>query len=123
MPIIVYNRTKESYDDGINVPIYRPNILGNPFTHIKDKQTKAQYVVNTREEAIERYSHYFDVKYASDLNFKKAVDAIYELYKSGAKLYLECYCHPQRCHGDIIAEKLQQRLIKEKLKKYEENKI
>ena len=119
MPIIVYNRTKESHDNEINIPIYRPHILGNPFTHIKDKKTKAIYIVKDRDEAIEQYSHYFDLMYQSNADFKRAVDSLYELYKTGKNIYLECYCHPQKCHGDIIAEKMQQRLIKEKLKKNE----
>lgn len=117
MSIIVYNRTKEDHSlNRNNIPIYRPNILGNPFTDIKDKATKAQYVVKNRDEAIERYSEYFDVMYGSNIEFTKAVDEIYEKYKRGEDVYLECYCAPRRCHGDVIVEKLRKRLIREKLK-------
>lgn len=117
MSIIVYNRTKEDHSlNHNNIPIYRPNILGNPFTDIKDKATKAQYVVKNRDEAIERYSEYFDVMYGSNIEFTKAVDEIYEKYKRGEDVYLECYCAPRRCHGDVIVEKLRKRLIREKLK-------
>ena len=64
MAIIVYNRTKEDYSDRENnYPIYRGSILGNPYTHIKDKKTLAMFVVKTREEAIERYKGYFDRMY------------------------------------------------------------
>ena len=53
MAIIVYNRTKESHSDSPNnFRIYRPFALGNPYTHIKDKETKALYLVPTREDAI-----------------------------------------------------------------------
>ena len=116
MAIIVYNRTKEDHSSHPNnVPIFRPNVLGNPFSHIKDKVTLAKYVVPTREEAIERYSDYFDAMYGSNIKFTKEVDRIYDLYKRGETVYLECYCHPQRCHGDVIVEKLRSRLIKEKI--------
>ena len=79
MPIIVYNRTKESHDYEINIPIYRPHILGNPFTHIKDKKTKAMFIVKDRDEAISNYEHYFDVMYNSNIAFKRAIDNLYEL--------------------------------------------
>ena len=115
MAIIVYNRTREDYSSNPNnFPIYRPNILGNPFTHIRDRATKAIYIVKSREESIERYSDYFDIMYGSNKKFTEAVDEIYEKYKRGEDVYLECYCHPLPCHGDVIAKKLQKRLIKEK---------
>ena len=62
------------------------------------------YIVNC--DAYKRYG------YTSDELF----DEIYDKYKSGIDVYLECYCKPLRCHGDIIVEKLQRRLVKEKLK-------
>lgn len=124
MAIIVYNRKKEDHTDkGMNnYPIYRAegNILGNPYTHIKDKQTKALFVVRTKEEAIERYESYFDVMYKGNAPFKYIIDEIYEKYKRGEDVYLECYCAPERCHGDVIKEKLEKRLLKEKIKEAKE---
>lgn len=115
MAIIVYNRTREDHSNNPNnFPIFRPSILGNPYTEIKDRNTKAMYVVKDREEAIRRYSDYFDIMYGSNEAFTKAVDKIYEKYKKGEDVYLECYCAPKPCHGDIIVEKLRKRLIKEK---------
>lgn len=119
MPITVYNRSKESHYGPYNFPIFRgKSHLGNPYTHIKDRDTKAMYVVSDRDEAIDMYEKYFDIMYGSNIEFTKEVDTIYEAYKNGEDVYLECYCKPQRCHGDIIAEKLRKRLIKEKLKEY-----
>lgn len=116
--IHVYNRTVEMHDnEPNNYPIYRPFILSNPYTHIKDKKTKALYVLNTREEAINAYSHYFDLMYGSNISFTKIIDEIYDKYKSGEDIWLECYCAPKPCHGNVIEEKLRCRLIKEKLKK------
>ena len=40
--------------------IHRPSIFGNPYTHIKNKKTKALVTVDSREEAIELYDPYFD---------------------------------------------------------------
>lgn len=128
MAIIVYNRTKEDYSDRENnYPIYRPSILSNPYTHIKDKKTLAMFVVKDRDEAIDRYEAYFDRMYAGNRPFKFIIDEIYEKYKNGEDIYLECYCkkypagqgeshHDEvRCHGDVIKEKLEKRLIKEKI--------
>ena len=114
MPIKVYNRNDENHSgDKNNYPIYRPNILSNPYTHIKDKQTLASYVVPTREDAIKAYERYFDIMYGGNIEFTRTVDEIYEKYKNGETVYLECFCHPLPCHGDIIEKKLKKRLIKE----------
>ena len=117
MPIIVYNRNAE--DHGVspnNYPIFRGgSILGNPFTHKELGKTKAIFRVRNREEAIERYSDYFDQQYAHNKEFKALVDEIFEKYKSGEEIYLECYCAPLPCHGDVIAEKLRERVLREKI--------
>ena len=121
MAIIVYNRTKEDYSDRENnYPIYRPSILSNPYTHIKDKKTLAMFVVNTREEAIERYKGYFDRMYNGNRPFRYLIDEIYEKYKRGEDIYLECYCAPLPCHGDIIKDKLEKRLVRERIKEAKE---
>ena len=87
--IYVYNRTKETHEGPNNYPIFRGgSILGNPYTHIKDKTTLASYVVRTRDEAIELYDHYFDVMYSGNSEESK--------------------------------EKLQKRLIKERIKMHKQ---
>ena len=122
--IYVYNRLKEDHSDNPNnYPIYRTstgNILGNPYTHIKDKKTLAMFVVKTRDEAIDRYEGYFDRMYKGNAPFKYIIDEIYEKYKNGEDIYLECYCKPERCHGDIIKEKLEKRLVRERIKEAKE---
>ena len=118
--IYVYNREKEDYSmlDN-NYPIYRgASILGNPYTHLPVKDTKAMFQCKTREEAIEKYDEYFDIMYGNNIEFTKIIDEMYEKYKNGEDIYLECYCKPQSCHGDIIAKKLQEMFIKEKYEKY-----
>ena len=59
--------------------------------------------------------------YGTDDDFTKAIDEIYEHYKNGEDVYLQCFCKPLPCHGDIIADKLQRRLIKEKIEERKKN--
>lgn len=121
MAIIVYNRKVQDFSkEKNNYPIFRPSILSNPYTHIKDKKTLAMFVVKSREEAIERYKGYFDRMYSGNAPFRFLIDEIYEKYKRGEDIYLECYCAPSPCHGDIIKDKLEKRLIREKIKEAKE---
>lgn len=114
MAIIVYNIKKEQHEGPNNYKIMRPSILSNPYTHIDLEKTRAMYKVKTREEAIEKYSHYFDVMYDGNNEFKRVVDEIYEKFKNGEDVYLGCVCKPLACHGDVIVDKLTKRLVKER---------
>ena len=123
--IYVYNRNVEDFSAlENNYPIYRGvSILGNPYTHLPVKDTKAMFQCKTREEAIEKYSEYFDIMYGNNIEFTKIIDEMYEKYKNGEDIYLECFCGKgkngeKKCHGEVIEEKLQKRLIKEKYKIY-----
>ena len=117
--IYVYNRNVEDFSALENNDyIGRENILSNPYTHLPVKDTKAMFQCKTREEAIEKYDEYFDIMYGNNIEFTKIIDEMYEKYKNGEDIYLECYCKPQSCHGDIIAKKLQEMFIKEKYKIY-----
>lgn len=134
MAIIVYNRAVEDYSSNPNnYPIYRGgSILGNPYTDKPVNKTLAIYHVANRDEAIKRYDSYFDTMYGTNEAFTELIDEIYEKYKSGEDVYLECYCGigengHKNCHGEVIKEKLQKRLIKEKIneikKEREKNKL
>lgn len=120
MPIIVYNRSKEDHSNNPNnYPIYRGgSVLGNPYTDKPLKGTLAVFKAKNREEAIAKYSVYFDNQYGRNLAFTQKIDEIYEKYRQGETVYLECYCHPLPCHGDIIAAKIEQRLLKEKIQEF-----
>lgn len=123
--IYVYNRKIETHNGSNNFYIGRGSVLGNPYTHITDKKTKALYQARDRDDAIDKYSHYYDLMYGSNLAFTKVINEIYEKYKSGEDVFLECYCKKYkctdihlddvRCHGDVIKEKLEKRLLKEKI--------
>ena len=124
MAIIVYNRTKEDHSSNPNnYPIFRGgSVLGNPYTDKPLKNTLAVFKAKNRDEAILKYDTYFDTQYGRNRDFTVAIDEIYEKYRNGEDVYLECYCHPNKCHGDIIVKKLQQRLLKEKIKEAKERK-
>ena len=114
--IYVYNSHNEDYTSKENnFYIGRPSILGNPFSHNGVRSVFKTLTFKTREEAIEAYDKYFDAMYGKDEDFTKAFDEIYEHYKNGEDIYLQCFCKPLPCHGDVIADKLQRKLIKEKM--------
>lgn len=80
---------KEKFD----VLIGRPSKWGNPFTDIKDKKTMAEFVVGTREEAIEKYREWI-------LTQPKLMADLHELKGKT----LGCWCAPKLCHGDVLIE-------------------
>ena len=98
----------------------RPHVLGNPYTHIKHKDTLAEVVVKSREEAIRLYDTYFDkaIESADDFGdeFRNEFNRIYMAYKKYGVVYLGCYCKPnETCHCDIIRNKIIKRSMKEKI--------
>lgn len=123
--ITVYNTHQEDYT-------YKPNNflicrtkdgnpLANPFTYNGVKTRLAKLSFKTREEAIDAYKMYFMKMYGLDEGLTKAFDTIYEKYKNGEDIYLQCCCKPLPCHGDFLAEELQRKLIKEKMEERRKN--
>jgi len=80
---------KEKYD----IYIGRPSKWGNPFTHIVDNRTLAEFVVSNREEAIEKYEEWITKGNGQHL--------LKDLYELKGKI-LGCWCAPKSCHGDIL---------------------
>ena len=117
-----YCKLKEEHSGPNAFDISRPNIFGNPYTHLKNRQTKAMVKVKNRDEAIDLYDPYFDnmLKDETEVGqrFREEWDRMYEAYKTYDEIFIGCYCHTdERCHGDIIIKKLVQRSMKEKLNK------
>lgn len=79
---------KEPYD----VYIGRPSKWGNPYTHIKNTITLAEFVVETRDEAIFKYEEWL---------FEKS-GLLYYIPELKNKI-LGCWCKPLACHGDVLA--------------------
>lgn len=80
MDSFVVHCKKSHYD----VYIGRPSKWGNPFVVGKD---------GTREQVVEKYRKYL-------LSRKDLLDSIGELKGK----ILGCWCSPQVCHGDVLAE-------------------
>ncbi len=98
----VVHCNKEGYD----VYIGRPSKWGNPYTHHADKETLAEFVVSTREEAITKYKDYILSK----------PELLNDLDELEGKV-LGCWCKPQSCHGDILLELLSKRKMNKFLNK------
>jgi hypothetical protein len=79
----VVNKNTEPFD----VYIGRGSIFGNPYEIGVD---------GTREQVIARYEKWF--------NFLLRDSAFLEELKKLAGKRLGCFCKPQQCHGEIIAE-------------------
>lgn len=116
--LIRYCKLEEEHVGENCFDISRPNILANPYTHIKSKKTLATYVVKTREDAIKLYEKYFDTMLQISETFREEWDRLYNAYKTFETVYIGCYCHKnEHCHGDIIIKKLKQRAMKEMIDK------
>ena len=116
--VIRYCKLEEEHIGDNCFDISRPNVLGNPYTHIKSKKTLALFVVKTREEAIEKYEAYFEKMLETSEQFRNEWERMYDAYKKFDVIYIGCYCHTnERCHGDILIKKLKQRLLKEAVQK------
>ncbi len=81
-------------DTKCDVYIGRGSKWGNPYTH-KSHPTKAEYIVGTREEAIQAYRDYITTGEGKHL--------LKDLYELKSKV-LGCFCRPLSCHGDVLAE-------------------
>lgn len=119
--LVRYCVTEEEHTGENCFYIARPSILSNPYTHIKDRKTKAQVVVKSREEAIELYKVYFNEMMKSNdklaIPFKNEFNRIVDAYRKFDVVYIGCYCHlNESCHGDFIIEQVIKTVVKEDIK-------
>lgn len=99
--IYVVNKKKHVPTDN-DVYIGRGSVLGNPFTHITTKETKASFVCDTRDQAIESYKQYINDKIKQkDKEICDELNRIWKLAKEG-DINLVCYCYPKSCHGNHL---------------------
>ncbi len=92
MPTKVVNKRYEEYD----IYIGRGSKWGNPYTHIKG-ETKAQFLVDSREESIEKYEEW--ARQQPDL-----LNSLHELKNKR----LGCFCSPYHCHGDVLVKLIEE---------------
>jgi hypothetical protein len=79
-------------DEDYDILICRPSIWGNKFTHIKNRRTRAEFVVDTVAEAIKQYE-------IALLENKDLMSKIPDLI--GKRLGCTCK-NGKPCHGDIL---------------------
>lgn len=84
---MVVNVRNAAYD----ILVDRTTRWGNPFTHIKDRKTRAEYVVDSRVEAIRRYEEWI----------KTQPELLRDLSSLRDKV-LGCWCAPQPCHAEVL---------------------
>ena len=100
----VVNLIKDEFD----VYIGRGSKFGNPYTHIKNKNTKADYIVDSRADSINMYEKWLDNQIKNEQITKHDI-----LELDGKRL--GCYCKPKSCHGDILVKKIDELMAEQKL--------
>lgn len=115
--IRVVNKSKHSPTPN-DFYIGRGSALGNPYTGSKElSKTKALYQCDTREEAISNFRGYLEEKIKDkDSEICNMLNEIFIKAKDG-DVNLVCYCKPKECHGDIIKEVVESKLILKIFKK------
>lgn len=97
MRILNMHRHKKEVEEAIRngtfMRIDRATRWGNPFSHLDN--TKAQFKVETREEAISKYREWI-------LTQPALLERLPELRGK----VLGCWCKPNACHGDVLLELL-----------------
>ena len=119
--IIRYCKTSEQHCGENVFDVCRPSVLGNPYTHIKDRETKALIKVKSREEAIRLYKEYFKkMMLSDDKSAKPFQDAFYRIvnaYKNFDEVYVGCFCAlNEECHADFIINEVIKYVVKENIK-------
>ena len=97
----VVNIRKEAYDVYIGrVGKGQDGYIGNPFivgvTYMDEDGFKVKM---NREDCIKNYEIYFKYRIERDSKFKQRILQLKDKR-------LGCFCKPLRCHGDVIAEYL-----------------
>jgi len=100
MVLNVVNKRNHIAEVGtVDVYCGRGSVLGNPYTH--KQGTKAQFITESRDEAIEEYRGYFKTQMESNAEFLIEMRRIYRLARK-QEVNLVCYCAPLPCHCNVI---------------------
>lgn len=109
MGLTVKNKHK-SKPEPCDVYIGRGSILGNPFTHLRIEDTKAQYKCESREHSIESFEKYLMKKIEEkDLKICGELNRIFIMAQEG-NVNLICFCKPKSCHGDVIKKIIEEKI-------------
>ncbi len=107
---VIHKKNSDKYKNVFYIG--RGSALGNPYTSIQDRETKAQFVVNTKEESIEKYKEYLND--CIENKQEEVCNLMNQIFILAMKedVYLSCYCKPKSCHGDVIKEVLESKMQK-----------
>lgn len=92
-----FGRVVHCQQEHYDVYIGRPGKWGNPFTHLRSDHS-ATWVVDSREEAIDRYR--CELRRRVREGEPGLVEALAELHGK----VLGCWCHPKACHGWVLLD-------------------
>lgn len=108
---VIHKKDTDKYKNVIYIG--RGSNLGNPYTSIKNRETLAEFTVDSRVESVECFRKYLND--CIEIRDEKACDELNQIYKLAIKegVFLSCFCKPKSCHGDIIKEIVESK-IKEK---------
>lgn len=81
------------------VYIGRPSPLGNPFKIGPGC---------SRDDAVKKYARHLIAKMLTDNAVSREMNRLMTLLEEG-DITLVCYCKPNRCHGDMIAQYMKTR--------------
>jgi len=112
---VIHKKDADKYEDVIYIG--RGSVLGNPYTSIKNRETLAQFVVDSRKESIDCFRKYlFECIEKKEEKVCNLLNQIYTLALE-KEVCISCYCKPKSCHGDVIKEIIEMK-IKEKSLSY-----
>lgn len=74
----------------------RGSPFGNPYSHLPN--SKAEFKVATREEAIEKYLPWFEKQRMNDAVLYQGLQHLIHIVANNKDLNLVCYCAPADCH-------------------------
>lgn len=90
-----------------DVYIGRPGPWGNPYSHDPEAVAKgrAEYLVESREQAIELYRQWYEFRLFTALDVPPGHEDEFldERIADLHGLTLGCWCAPRACHGDVLA--------------------
>jgi len=84
-------------DKGVYVGL--PSVFGNRWRVGQD---------GSRDEVIQKYAEHLDQEMADERSpLRLAVMQLVERVKNGEELVLCCFCAPKRCHGTVLAKRIE----------------
>jgi len=92
--------------------IGRGSVLGNPYYHVDTNHSQALFKLDTRDECVDAYERYFTESMDDNDEFSNTIKSLVDKCKRGDDINLVCFCKPERCHGDVIREYLEETLWK-----------